>query len=67
MQAIPFDSQIEDLIRRFQQLGMMVDGDDGVAGADELIERIDEAMDIVGVEAGGWFIEEEERGAAGAF
>ena len=39
----------------------MLDNDETVAGLDEGVERGEEALDVVAVEAGGWFVEENER------
>jgi hypothetical protein len=37
------------------------DDDETVAGVDESVERSEETFDVVAVEAGGRFVEENER------
>lgn len=41
----------------------MFDDDDRVADFDQGVEAVDEFYDVGEVEAGGWFVEEEERAA----
>lgn len=38
MQSAPFRSQVENFVGAVQQKRMVVDGNDGVAAADELLE-----------------------------
>ena len=54
-------TDFEDPVGGFQDVEIVFDDDETVAGVDESVKRSEETFDVVAVEAGGWFVEENER------
>lgn len=57
-------AQVDDPVGRADDVEVMFDDEDGVAGIDQGVEGEEEDADVVGVEAGGGFVEQEEGGAS---
>src|SRR4029077_17767813 len=55
--------KINDIVGGLHQLQIVFDDDERVPDIEEGFETIDEANDVGEVEAGGWFVEDEECAA----
>jgi hypothetical protein len=62
-----FGAEVEDVVGVFDDVEVVFDDDEGVAGVDELVECFYECGDVVEVEAGGGFVEDEEVAGGGDF
>ena len=59
-----FRAEVEDPVGGLDDIEVVFDDEQGVAGIDEFLEDGKEAFDIGEVEAGGGFVEDEELGLA---
>jgi hypothetical protein len=60
-----FGAEVEDPVGAFDDFEIVLDDDEAVAFIDEALEQFDEQRDVVEVEAGGGFVEEEKAAFAG--
>lgn len=58
-------SELDDVVGGGDDVGVMLDDDDGVAAVEEGTEGGEEFLDVVEVEAGGGLVEDEEDGLVG--
>ncbi len=54
-------AEVEEIVGGAEDVGIMLDDDDGVAEVAEIFEDADEANGVAGVEADGWLVEDIER------
>ncbi len=59
-----FWAEVDDPIGSADDVEVVFDDDEAVAAREELFEGLVQRRDVVEVEAGGWFVEEEECAAA---
>ena len=64
--AAAFGAEVEEVIDGLEDVEVVLDDDDGVAAVNELLEDAEKNLDVLGVEAGGWLVEDVE-GLAGGF
>ena len=57
-----FGAEVEDPVGGFDDLVVVLDDEQGVAGIDEVLEDGEQAFDVVEVEACGGLIENEKLG-----
>ena len=57
-----FRAEINHPIRAFDDVKVVLDDDDRMAGIHESLEDFEENADVVEVQAGSGFVEEEQRG-----
>ena len=57
-----FGSQVNDMVCTFDDVEVVFDDDDGVASEDECLEGCQQFFDVVKVESGGGFVEDEQGG-----
>ena len=55
-----FGAEVEDPVGGFDDVEVMLDDEQGVAGVDEFLEDREQAFDVGEVEAGGGLVEDEE-------
>ena len=58
-----FGAQVDGPIRSADHVKMVFDHHDGVSEIDQLLQRFEEHADVIEVQAGGGFIQQEEFGA----
>ena len=61
-----FGSEVNDPVGGFDDVEVVFDDDDGVAGVGEALEDLDELAGVGEVEAGGGFVEDVDGFAGGA-
>jgi hypothetical protein len=61
-----FRAEIDEPVGFGDEVEVMFDDDDGVAGIDEALEDLDETADVLEVEADGGFFEDEKVVSGGA-
>ena len=61
-----FGAEVDDPVRRADDVEVVLDDGDGVAVAGEAVEDVEEFVDVGGVEAGGGFVGEVELLAVSA-
>ena len=54
-------SDVDDMVGGFDHFHIVLDDHEGVSGVDETVEDAEEARDVVEVESGGRFVEEQQR------
>ena len=57
--------ELDDVVGGSDDVGVVLDDDDGVAAVEEGAEGGEEFLDVVEVEAGGGLVEDEEDGLVG--
>ena len=55
-----FWAEIDDVIGAFDDVEVVLDDDHALAVIDETAEHLQQAGDVFGVQAGGWFVEDVE-------
>ena len=55
-----FGAEVEDPVGGFDDVEVVLDDEEGVAGIDEFLEDDEEVLDVGEVEAGGGLVEDEE-------
>ncbi len=60
-----FRPELDDMVGGSNDVGVVLDDDDGVASVEEGAEGGEEFLDVVEVEAGGGLVEDEEDGLVG--
>ena len=55
-----FWAEIDDVIGAFDDVEVVLDDDHALAVIDEATEHLQQAGDVLGVQAGGWFVEDVE-------
>jgi hypothetical protein len=61
-----FGAHVDDPIGRLDDLEVVLDDDDRVAGRDQLLQQFEQLGDVVEVEAGGRLVQNVEGAAGGA-
>ena len=61
-----FGTQVDDPVRRADHIEVVFDDDERVTGGQQLAQGAHEARDVLEVQAGGGFIEQQQRTAPGA-
>src|SRR4026207_2558451 len=56
-------SEIEDPVATFNHFEIVLDYDQRMPGIDEPLEQLQQHRDVVEMQAGGWFIKDEEISA----
>src|SRR5262249_47979834 len=59
-------SEVDDPVRRLDDVEVVFDDDDGVAGVDESVQYVEQAADVFEVQAGGRLIQDVYGLAGGA-
>jgi hypothetical protein len=59
-----FGADLDDPVGGFEDVEVVLDHDDAVTAVDEGVEDGEEALDVVAVEAGGGFVEQQQRAPA---
>ena len=52
--------QVNEVIRGFDDIHVVLDDDHGVASIDEAVEHGEQALNVGQVQAGGWLVEDVE-------
>ena len=55
-------AEIDDPVGRFNDVEVVFDDEDGMAGIDEALKDIEQDADVIEVQAGGGFVEQEKGG-----
>ena len=50
-------AEVDDIIGPFDDIEVVLDDDDGVAGIDELVQHLDQPVHVGDVQAGRWLVE----------
>src|SRR4051812_33328682 len=56
-----FGAEVDEPVGAANEVDVVLDGDDGVAGLEELAERAEEHVDVAAVQARRRLVEEEQR------
>src|SRR3954467_10097248 len=59
----PLGAEVDEPVGAADEVEVVLDGDDGVAGLEELAERGEEDVDVAAVQARGRLVEQEQRRA----
>ena len=62
-----FGAEVDDVVGGFDDLQIVLDDNDGVAGVDQSVEDFEEFADVFEMQAGGGLIQDVEGAAGGAF
>src|SRR4029453_4940956 len=61
-----FGAEVGGAVGGFDGVEVVLDDDDGVAGVGEPAEYVEQAVDVMEVQAGGGLVEDVERASGGA-
>ena len=65
--AAAFRPQIDDPVRRFDDVKVVFDDDDGVAAVAQAVQHVEQLAHVVEVQAGGRFVQDVEGATGVAF
>ncbi len=57
-----FWTEVYDVVSTFDDVHVVLNDEDGVSSSDEGVEGIQQFVDVVEVESGGWLVKDEQGG-----